>query len=115
MKSNFLDLPTDCPTRERLGWTGDAQIFFHTGAYLMDTAAGIRIEGKNLLTIMPKPGGSLTDVRAAYMSPYGKVVSSWKKTESGIAYEIVIPANTAAKIVLPDGRTKMVGAGTHCF
>lgn len=39
MKGNFLDLPTDCPTRERLGWTGDAQIFFDTGAYLMDTAA----------------------------------------------------------------------------
>ncbi|MBR1841998.1 MAG: family 78 glycoside hydrolase catalytic domain [Oscillospiraceae bacterium] len=39
MKSNFLDIPTDCPTRERLGWTGDAQIFFDTGAYLMDTAA----------------------------------------------------------------------------
>lgn len=39
MKGNFLDLPTDCPTRERLGWTGDAQIFFETGAYLMDTAA----------------------------------------------------------------------------
>ena len=42
MKGNFLDLPTDCPTRERLGWTGDAQIFFHTGAYLMDTAAFFR-------------------------------------------------------------------------
>lgn len=42
MKSNFLDLPTDCPTRERLGWTGDAQIFFETGAYLMDTAAFFR-------------------------------------------------------------------------
>lgn len=39
MKGNFLDLPTDCPTRERLGWTGDAQIFFYTGAYMMDTAA----------------------------------------------------------------------------
>ena len=39
MKSNYLDLPTDCPTRERLGWTGDAQIFFDTGAYMMDTAA----------------------------------------------------------------------------
>ncbi|MBD5495383.1 MAG: family 78 glycoside hydrolase catalytic domain [Lachnospiraceae bacterium] len=39
MKGNFLDIPTDCPTRERLGWTGDAQIFFDTGAYLMDTAA----------------------------------------------------------------------------
>lgn len=39
MKGNFLDLPTDCPTRERLGWTGDAQIFFDTGAYFMDTSA----------------------------------------------------------------------------
>jgi len=27
MKSNFLEIPTDCPTRERAGWTGDAQIF----------------------------------------------------------------------------------------
>ncbi len=42
MKGNFLDVPTDCPTRERLGWTGDAQIFFDTGAYLMDTAAFFR-------------------------------------------------------------------------
>ena len=42
MKGNFLDLPTDCPTRERLGWTGDAQIFFNTGAYLMDTAPFFR-------------------------------------------------------------------------
>ena len=38
MKGNFLDVPTDCPTRERLGWTGDAQVFFNTGAYLMNTA-----------------------------------------------------------------------------
>lgn len=38
MKGNFLDLPIDCPTRERLGWTGDAQIFFDTGGYLMNTA-----------------------------------------------------------------------------
>lgn len=42
MKGNYLDLPTDCPTRERLGWTGDAQIFFDTGAYLMDTSAFFR-------------------------------------------------------------------------
>lgn len=42
MKGNFLDIPTDCPTRERLGWTGDAQIFFDTGAYMMDTAPFFR-------------------------------------------------------------------------
>ena len=38
-KGNSLDIPTDCPTRERHGWTGDAQIFFETAAYLFDYAA----------------------------------------------------------------------------
>ena len=38
-KSNSADLPTDCPTRERHGWTGDAQIFFKTATYLFDYAA----------------------------------------------------------------------------
>ena len=35
-KGNFLDVPTDCPQRdERLGWTGDAQVFSRTAAYNM--------------------------------------------------------------------------------
>ena len=39
-KSNFLDMPTDCPQRdERLGWTGDAQVFAPTACYNMDTRA----------------------------------------------------------------------------
>ena len=38
-KSNFLDAPTDCPQRERAGWTGDAQVFTRTGSTLMDAAA----------------------------------------------------------------------------
>ncbi|MGI9824442.1 family 78 glycoside hydrolase catalytic domain [Agromyces sp. Marseille-Q5079] len=42
MKGNFLDVPTDCPTRERAPWTGDAQIFTRTGTFLMDTAAFMR-------------------------------------------------------------------------
>ncbi len=37
-KSNHLDIPTDCPTRERHGWTGDAQLFFTTASYLFDFA-----------------------------------------------------------------------------
>ncbi len=36
-KSNFLEVPTDCPQRnERLGWTGDAQVFVRTAAFNMD-------------------------------------------------------------------------------
>ncbi|MEM8532199.1 MAG: glycoside hydrolase family 78 protein [Chloroflexota bacterium] len=38
MKGNFMDIPTDCPTRERAGWTGDAQVFARTGATLMQTS-----------------------------------------------------------------------------
>ncbi|HYG18220.1 MAG TPA: family 78 glycoside hydrolase catalytic domain, partial [Ohtaekwangia sp.] len=36
-KGNFVDVPTDCPQRdERLGWTGDAQVFSATAAYNMN-------------------------------------------------------------------------------
>ena len=41
-KNNSADIPTDCPTRERHGWTGDAQIFFNTAAYLLDYATFAR-------------------------------------------------------------------------
>lgn len=35
-QANTLDVPTDCPTRERAGFTGDYQIFVHTATYLED-------------------------------------------------------------------------------
>lgn len=38
-KGNFLDVPTDCPQRdERLGWTGDAQVFSMTAAFNFNVA-----------------------------------------------------------------------------
>ena len=38
-RGNFLDVPTDCPQRdERLGWTGDAQVFCRTAVFNMDVA-----------------------------------------------------------------------------
>jgi alpha-L-rhamnosidase len=39
MRGNFLDVPTDCPQRdERLGWTGDIQVFSPTACFLYDSA-----------------------------------------------------------------------------
>ncbi len=39
-RSNFVGVPTDCPQRdERLGWMGDAQVFWRTASYNMDLAA----------------------------------------------------------------------------
>jgi len=42
MKGNFADVPTDCPQREKSGWTGDAQVFCKTASYLADTEAFYR-------------------------------------------------------------------------
>ena len=36
MKGNFVDVPTDCPTREKSGYSGDCQAYIHTAMYLMD-------------------------------------------------------------------------------
>ena len=41
-KGNFLDIPTDCPTRERAGWTGDAGLYAATGLKLMDSVTIFR-------------------------------------------------------------------------
>ena len=39
-RANFVDLPTDCPQRdERMGWTGDAQVYVGTATYNADVAA----------------------------------------------------------------------------
>ncbi|OMF26752.1 hypothetical protein BK133_20145 [Paenibacillus sp. FSL H8-0548] len=35
-KSNFMEIPTDCPTRERAGWTGDAQLYCRTASDFMN-------------------------------------------------------------------------------
>ena len=42
-RGNFLEVPTDCPQRdERLGWTGDAQVFIPTAAFNYDVASFFR-------------------------------------------------------------------------
>lgn len=42
-RSNFMGVPTDCPQRdERLGWTGDAQVFWETAAFNMDVGGFTR-------------------------------------------------------------------------
>jgi alpha-L-rhamnosidase len=37
-KGNFLEVPSDCPQREKMGWTGDIQIYAPTACFVMDSA-----------------------------------------------------------------------------
>ena len=49
-RGNFLDIPTDCPQRdERMGWTGDAQVFCATASYHANTAAFYRKYMRDML------------------------------------------------------------------
>lgn len=43
------------------------------------------------------------------------VTSGWKKTKKGCKFKITVPANTAAEIRLPDGRTETVHAGRYTY
>ncbi len=66
-KGNSLDIPTDCPTRERHGWTGDAQIFFETAGYLFDYAAFSKKYLRDVYDWQMKSG------RLPQIAPYGGV------------------------------------------
>jgi len=48
LRSNFTDTPTDCPTRERAGWTGDLQVFAETATLLVDAQAYLRMYLRNV-------------------------------------------------------------------
>jgi alpha-L-rhamnosidase len=61
-KGNFLDIPTDCPQRdERLGWTGDAQVFVRTAAFFMDVRGFFHKWMKDLRDAQ-KPSGAIPAV-----------------------------------------------------
>ncbi len=60
-KNNSCDLPTDCPTRERHGWSGDAQIFCSTASFLFDYRSFAR-KYLNDLYDWQKPDGKLPQI-----------------------------------------------------
>lgn len=78
-KSNSTDLPTDCPTRERHGWTGDAQIFFNTAAYLFDYATFSEKYIRDVFDWQQKDG------KLPQIAPYGGVdfFMSWMNGSVG--------------------------------
>jgi alpha-L-rhamnosidase len=65
--------------------------------------------------VRPRPGGGLTSAEAAHESPYGRIESSWRLERGEFVLRVVVPAGTAAEVVLPDGGTTAAGPGTHTF
>ena len=62
-KGNFLDIPTDCPQRdERLGWTGDIQVFSGAACFNMDSAAFLGKYAYDLGKEQTKLGGMVPHI-----------------------------------------------------
>jgi alpha-L-rhamnosidase len=68
-RGNFVSIPTDCPQRdERLGWMGDAGVFWRTGSYNFDIDA---FTHKFMLDVTDaqEPDGAFTDVSPNILGP----------------------------------------------
>ena len=76
---------------------------------------GINVAGENKFVIKPLPGGSLAFAKAEYKSVYGTVSCGWEKRDGGYVYEVRVPANTTARLILPDGREQSLNAGEYKF
>jgi alpha-L-rhamnosidase len=57
-RGNACDIPTDCPTRERAGWTGDWQLYLPTASYLYDVA-GFSLKWLRDLAVMQWADGTV--------------------------------------------------------
>lgn len=90
------------------------------GEWLYTYVAGIKIDeqqpGYKHFILSPHVGGGLTNAKAEYKSLYGKIVSSWKIDGNNMVYDIEIPVNTSATVILPSSNEqKELGSGKYSF
>ncbi len=79
LNSNFFDIPTDCPQRsERLGWTGDAQVFAATASFLRNTKSFYIKWLKDLASEQGANGGVPKSIPWVYpYEPIGGGIAGW--------------------------------------
>ena len=75
------------------------------GAYLYQVLAGIRPDpaapGFKRILIKPAMVGNLAWVKAHHDSPYGRIVSQWKREAGELTMDVTIPANATATVYVP--------------
>jgi alpha-L-rhamnosidase len=85
---------------------GDLVIWFY------ENLAGIKADpqhpGFKHILMKPEPVGGLQWVNASYRSPYGKIVSEWRKAAGEFQWSISVPPNTTATVYFPTATTASV-------
>lgn len=82
--------------------------------WLIGGVCGIQQEGRKI-TIKPIACKELSHAKAVYDSPVGTIESGWKYEGNKITFEFVIPVNTVAEVVLPNGERHELAPGVHQF
>jgi alpha-L-rhamnosidase len=85
--------------------------------WCFEDLAGIAPGEPGFKTIRMQPvfPDGLDSLRASYRTPYGLVKSGWQRKKESISWDILIPPNTEALVLLPGGQESKVGSGEHHF
>ena len=86
-------------------------------AWMFQDLAGIAPAAPGFKKIRMKPvfPTGLDFAEASYLTPYGRVSSSWRKKEEDVIWDVVVPANVRAEVFLPDGKVREIGSGAYHF
>lgn len=104
-KGNFIDVPTDCPQRdERMGWTGDCQVFTPTACFYADCAAFYRKFLYDLRSEQAQFGGMVPDVIPSF-GHEGQGSSVWGDAATIIPWDLWL--FTGDRRYLEDGYESM--------
>ena len=106
-KGNFLDVPTDCPQRdERLGWTGDAQVFFNTAAFNMQVDNFFTKWMKDVKADQLE-NGSVPHVIPNVLNPHDGASAGWADVSTIIPWNLYLNYGDIA--ILENQYTSMKG------
>ncbi len=89
-RSNFLDVPTDCPQRdERLGWLGDAQVFCRTASLNYDTERFYR-KWLGDMALGQKPDGALEGIAPTLKKLFVRFSAAWADAGTICPFEVYL-------------------------
>lgn len=102
------------------GYSQNHIMYGEIGAWFYKALAGINLDPqqpgfKNIL-LKPHFVKELTYVKASYHSPYGEIISAWKRVGDKVIYQVTIPANTTATLYLEHKDVpKTLSSGSYEF
>ena len=73
------------------------------------------LPGYKHIIINPQPDDSIKWANRTFSCEYGSIVSNWKKERGTFHFEVEIPCNTTADVVIPDGTVRKIGSGKYTF